>query len=173
MNLDDNELLKPPTEDVRMKLIRLFTPSMTVALETLYPRLTNASAWARANVPEPSLLSLPFSQNSPRKAKQSLTETAAGSGDMLPRMSKFILVAAFLASTNPAKSDLRMFGRGLDERKKKRKGGGPRKGSGKNCVAKVCSSVSRSLFKYPTVFDRFPSGCLVQLPSRLTGLSRS
>jgi len=53
-------------------------------------------------------------------------------------MSKFILVAAFLASTNPAKTDLRMFGRGLDERKKKRrKGGGPRKGSGKNTVAKV------------------------------------
>jgi len=35
----------------------------------------------------------------------------------LPRTSQFILVAA-LASTNPAKSDLWMFGRGLDEKKR-------------------------------------------------------
>lgn len=151
MNSDENEeVLKPPTEDVRMRLMRLFTPSMTVALESLYPRLTNASAWARANVPEPSLLTLPLSQSSPSKARPSpmmtQTKTVAGSGDVLPRMSKFILIAAFLASTNPAKSDLRMFGRGLDERKKKRKGGGPRKGSGKNNISKVRFNASRSLF---------------------------
>jgi origin recognition complex subunit 5 len=44
-----------------------------------------------------------------------------GGMELLPRMSKFTLVAAFLASTNPAKSDIRMFGRGLDEKKRKRK----------------------------------------------------
>ncbi|KAJ8487791.1 hypothetical protein ONZ51_g3946 [Trametes cubensis] len=44
-------------------------------------------------------------------------------------MAKFILVAAFLASTNPARSDIRMFGRGPDERAKRRrrKVGTPRK----------------------------------------------
>ena len=174
MNLDDNEVLKPPTEDVRMRLMRLFTPSMTAALETLYPRLTNASAWARANVPEQSLLTLPFEKSSPSKARPPQTKTTASSGDVLPRMSKFILVAAFLASTNPAKSDLRMFGRGLDERKKKRKGYGPRKGSG-NSTAKVRSSASRylRLISCLTEFYRSPSGCLVQLPSRLTDLLRS
>jgi origin recognition complex subunit 5 len=36
-------------------------------------------------------------------------------------MSKFILIASFLASMNPARSDLRMFGRGLDEKKRKRR----------------------------------------------------
>ena len=57
----------------------------------------------------------------------------------LPRMSKFILVAAFLASTNPPKSDLRMFGRGVDDRRKRKKGGGTRKSAGKSGLAKVQS----------------------------------
>ncbi|PPQ85121.1 LOW QUALITY PROTEIN: hypothetical protein CVT25_004221 [Psilocybe cyanescens] len=39
----------------------------------------------------------------------------------LPRMAKFILLASFLASTNPPQSDVRMFGRGLDEKKRKRR----------------------------------------------------
>lgn len=38
---------------------------------------------------------------------------------LLSRRCKFILLAAFLASSNPVKSDLRMFGRGLDEKKRK------------------------------------------------------
>ena len=56
----------------------------------------------------------------------------------LPRMAKFILVAAFLASTNPAKSDLRMFGRGPDERKKRRKKGGAVRKLGKSGAVKAC-----------------------------------
>ena len=39
----------------------------------------------------------------------------------LPRMSRFILIASYIASTNPAKSDLRMFGRGVDEKKRRRR----------------------------------------------------
>ncbi|KAF5369509.1 hypothetical protein D9758_002779 [Tetrapyrgos nigripes] len=39
----------------------------------------------------------------------------------LPRMSRFVLVAAFLASMNPIKSDLRLFGRGLDGKKRRRR----------------------------------------------------
>jgi origin recognition complex subunit 5 len=52
-------------------------------------------------------------------------------------MSQFILVAAFLASTNPAKSDLRTFGRGLDEKKRKRRGGARKKGVGKSGPSRV------------------------------------
>jgi origin recognition complex subunit 5 len=37
----------------------------------------------------------------------------------LPQLSKFILIASFLASTNPPECDLRIFGRGLDEKKKR------------------------------------------------------
>jgi origin recognition complex subunit 5 len=37
----------------------------------------------------------------------------------LPQLPKFIPIASFLASTNPPESDLRIFGRGLDEKKKR------------------------------------------------------
>ncbi|KAI0330642.1 hypothetical protein GY45DRAFT_1323379 [Cubamyces sp. BRFM 1775] len=127
--------LRPPGEDVRLRLMRLFTPSFTAALEALYPRLTHATHWAQTHAPPPDLLSI-----HPAHAPQALqTHVAAlsaehGTGNSagleeLPRMAKFILVAAFLASTNPARSDIRMFGRGPDERAKRRrrKVGTPRK----------------------------------------------
>lgn len=122
-----------PTEDTRIRLTRLFTPSFTSALETLYPRLTHASDWAHAHMPPANLLSLPYTEI-PAHMSGGFHVQEAGdlhSRDIraFPRMSKFILVAAFLASTNPPKSDMRMFGRGPDERAKRRrrKGGSPRK----------------------------------------------
>jgi hypothetical protein len=133
--------LMPPSEDARIRLTRLFTPSFTVALEALYPRLTNASDWASDNMPRENLLSSdphPTSMINDLKitddnSKRSVTET-------LPRISKFILIAAYLASTNPQKTDMRMFGRGPDERKKKRRRGGiaePKRGG----AIKVCSCI--------------------------------
>jgi len=141
MNQDDTEQddmdvdFIPPSEDVRLRLSRLFNPSLTTALEALYPRLTNASDWAAANKPEADILNkpaghvLPFTDTNPKFDDVGMKA--------LPRMSKFILVAAFLASTNPAKSDLRMFGRGLDEKKRRRR---TTKSSGrtKSGPAKVC-----------------------------------
>ncbi|PCH36912.1 hypothetical protein WOLCODRAFT_134400 [Wolfiporia cocos MD-104 SS10] len=125
--------LRAPTEDTRMRLLRLFTPTLTGALDALYPRRTHAAAWARAHAPPPDLLSLP-----PLDARRAMEEREleAGAGHdadadarSLPRMAKFVLVAAFLASTNPAKTDMRMFGRGPDERvrRRRRKAGSPRK----------------------------------------------
>ncbi|KZP22257.1 hypothetical protein FIBSPDRAFT_859838 [Athelia psychrophila] len=136
--VDIEPALAPPSEDMRMRLTRLFTPSLTTALETLYPRLKDATSWARDNAPLPNLLDLPAAApTSPRKpGAKSGAETVVVVPDVLPRMSKFILIAAFLASTNPAKTDLRMFGRGLDERRRKKKGGGVRR-TGKNTVSKV------------------------------------
>ncbi|KAI0943786.1 hypothetical protein AcW1_002864 [Taiwanofungus camphoratus] len=134
---DDQETppkLVPPAEDTRIRLTRLFTPSFTAALEELYPRLTNAADWARAHAPPRDLLAIPLMQVP--AAFQHSAGFGAGADavsgrdiDDLPRLPKFVLVAAFLASTNPSKSDLRMFGRGPDERTKRRrrKGGSPRK----------------------------------------------
>lgn len=110
--------LVPPSEDVRMRLIRLFTPSLSIALEALYPRLTNATDWAIENAPEYDVLAKTLQSVKEPNQKSKRDE---GGIKSLPRMSKFILVGAFLASTNPAKSDIRMFGRGLDEKKRKRR----------------------------------------------------
>ena len=132
--------LEPPTEDVRMRLTRLFTPSLTAALEALYPRLTSAAAWARANVPPRDLLSIPPRQLPSLPSAQGQEEGMEKALVRLPRMAKFVLLAAFIASTNPAKSDMRMFGRGPDERaKRRRKGGGARKAGagGKSAAVKV------------------------------------
>lgn len=130
---DPPELLLP-REDVRIRLMRLFTPSFTAALESLYPRLENATQWAHTHAPPDDLLDLEPSQihilmRAMGASGTDSSEFTDASIEDLPRMSRFILVAAFLASTNPPKSDLRMFGRGLDERAKsrRRKGGGFRK----------------------------------------------
>jgi origin recognition complex subunit 5 len=111
--------LGAPSENVRMRLIRLVTPSLSIALEALYPRMTNATDWARQNTFDHDILS----KNPAQLVKEPNHKAKQDEGGImsLPRMSRFILVAAFLASTNPAKSDIRMFGRGLDEKKRKRR----------------------------------------------------
>jgi origin recognition complex subunit 5 len=123
-----NELTLPAS-DGRMRLLKFFTPSLTAALDVLYPRLTNATDWALANGPD--------IQASEEAQCHTNTEGSI-IVDHLPRMSKFILLAAFLASTNPAKSDVRMFGRGTDKQKRRRrKSASPRKAGAQTTVAKV------------------------------------
>lgn len=146
--------------NARMRLIHYFSPSYTAALNDLYPRLTNALDWSRKNLPERGALDRggrASAPNSPRKRGEreidAVKEAAAAAGEgaeeegvcRLPRMSKFVLVAAFVASTNPAKTDMRMFGRGRDERRKgRKKGGGTRKSvGGKAGNAKVRFSCHR------------------------------
>jgi origin recognition complex subunit 5 len=131
--------LGPPSEDMRMRLIHLFTPSLSIALEALYPRLTNATDWAMENAPDGDILAKNHAQlvKEPKQRSKRQEDSLIRS---LPRMSKFILVAAFLASTNPAKSDIRMFGRGLDEKKRKRKRRTTKAtGKTKGGPAKVCA----------------------------------
>jgi origin recognition complex subunit 5 len=155
---EEEEPKKPtftlPSEHTRMRLNRLFSSSLTNALETLHPRLSNATDWALSNQPEPNLLSKPFAHTQQRQPPLSTTfSLVTGTGiNALPRISKFILVASFIASTNPSKSDMRMFGRGLDEKKRKRRirrvGGGGRKvkADGTTAAAKVHIYKSRLSF---------------------------
>ncbi len=129
----DLDEIPPLSDETRLRLLRLFTPSLTAALDSLYPRLTNAAHWACMHAPPPDLLTIypghaPEALLSQAAANaNTLSASATGGGpteasvEGLSRMAKFVLVAAFLASTNPARSDLRMFGRGLDERAKRRR----------------------------------------------------
>ncbi|KIK22258.1 hypothetical protein PISMIDRAFT_680464 [Pisolithus microcarpus 441] len=106
-----------PNTDGRLRLFKYFSSSFTHALETLYPRLTNAADWASENDWGPTESPPETQSGSTREnARKSVARMAN-----LPRFSKFILIAAFLASTNPAKSDMRIFGRGTSERKKRRR----------------------------------------------------
>ncbi|KAJ7054166.1 origin recognition complex subunit 5 C-terminus-domain-containing protein [Mycena amicta] len=84
----DGTALEPPSDHVRMRLIRL---------------------WAASHAPEPNLLSRPPAATQPQSGPDSESMDMSD----LPRMAKFILIAAYIASTNPQSSDLRMFGRGV------------------------------------------------------------
>ncbi|EFI28402.1 hypothetical protein CC1G_13936 [Coprinopsis cinerea okayama7 len=130
MQLDEDNVppFEAPSEEERLRLIRLFTPSLTAAVESLYPRLMNAVDWAKSNMPERDLLTMPPALARVQVVKPGESALANTLG-YLPRMSKFILVASFLASTNPPKSDLRMFGRGTDEKKRRRR---PTQATGKS-----------------------------------------
>ncbi|KAL7421631.1 hypothetical protein Q5752_003400 [Cryptotrichosporon argae] len=56
----------------------------------------------------------------------------------LPTAARFLVVAAYCASYNPAKSDLRLFGRGVGADRKRKRGGGTRRaGYGRTRVGKV------------------------------------
>lgn len=125
--------LQLPNMDGRLRLFKYFSPSFTRALEALYPRLTNAKDWASENDYDPTknLTDKQFVGDSFIGRTPSSTKV-----ENLPRLSKFILVAAFLASTNPAKSDMRMFARGPSERKKRRRRG-PSVKSGSNKTSAV------------------------------------
>ena len=156
---DGEEKPKPtlilPSEHTRMRLNRLFNSSLTNALESLHPRLSNATDWALSNQPDPNLLSKPLAHSQQRPPAL----IAATGMNALPRISKFILVASFLASTNPAKSDIRMFGRGLDEKKRKKRirkvgsqGGRKVKGDGTTVAAKVQTPLFRCQYHLFTGF---------------------
>ncbi|KAJ3763553.1 origin recognition complex subunit 5 C-terminus-domain-containing protein [Lentinula raphanica] len=110
---DEVDFERPSTE-VLLRLTRHFKPSLSLALEQLYPRLTNAADWARAN--ESDAASLAKDDLSSSDLKDTLPLSAS-----LPRLSQFILIAAYIASMNPPKSDLRLFGRAADDKKHRRR----------------------------------------------------
>ncbi|KDQ55524.1 hypothetical protein JAAARDRAFT_37539 [Jaapia argillacea MUCL 33604] len=140
LNIDDIQV----PEETRIRWLRQFTPTFTSALDVLYPRIKSATDLAR---PSPDDHSVDEGED-----KKSISQ--------LPRMQKFILVAAFLASTNPAKSDMRMFARGKDERKRRRRksvNATPKKGGG---AVKI---PQRLLGPIPFPLDRLVAilGCLL------------
>ena len=124
-----------PSEEFRMRLVRTFLPSLKSAMEDLHPRTTSATDWCNANQPSldvaEKMFQVPGSLSPSRRVRDEVEDVANdtrgkskardGGIEALPRQSRFILLASYLASNNPAKTDLRMFGRGLDEKKRKRK----------------------------------------------------
>lgn len=100
-------------EDLRLRLLRLFLPSFTAALEALLPRRMHARAWSQT----------PDVTDSPASEEKSIGMAIRS----LSTLQKYILLAAFLASSNPPRTDMRMFARSRETRSKRRRGGGTRK----------------------------------------------
>ena len=103
----------PIPEDVRLRLLRVFLPSLTAALHVLLPRRTHARAWSQ----------MPDLNEGPGVDERGVEAVARS----LPTLQKYILLASFLASSNPPRTDMRMFSRSRETQSKRRRGGTPRK----------------------------------------------
>src|SRR5258708_39019881 len=117
-----------------------------------------ARQWAELNVPPQTLrLSdrLAFSQSTtPSPSKHSRIEEESSLNNLTERLAcrvKLMLVACYLASSNPPRVDARIFGRTMDgSRGRRGKGGGFRKSptKTKGIIAGAASKV-RCLFSIP------------------------
>lgn len=123
----------PPPLAVSVKLLTDLKHQMAFALaaatESVLPRTTGRAEVTRALMPYgPNGMPRPVQTRSvPRPPPLEL-----------PRAACFLLVAAYCASYNPAKSDIRLFGRGTGADGKRRRGGGMRRGGyGRLRVGKV------------------------------------
>jgi origin recognition complex subunit 5 len=115
-----------------LRLLQVFLPSFTAALEALLPRRIHASAWSR--IPDVN-----EGPGADQRNVEMVTRT-------LSTLQKYILLAAFLASSNPPRTDMRMFARSRETQSKRRRGGGMRKTPQRSASAPA--KVSLVLFYY-------------------------
>ncbi|OCF40367.1 origin recognition complex subunit 5 [Kwoniella heveanensis CBS 569] len=116
----------PPPLNVNIKLLTdlksQLSLSLASAIEDLLPRHIGSTEFVKALLPGPGKL-----RTLPKPPEIEL-----------PTLAKYLLVAAYAASYNPAKSDIRLFGRGTGPDGKRKKGGGTRRaGYGRTRVGKV------------------------------------
>ncbi|KAF7377508.1 Origin recognition complex subunit 5 [Mycena sanguinolenta] len=135
MDGNDEPALKPPPEDIRMRLIHWTMPP-TGRHQMSQSQICLEIHRVKRNRCQ-TLVARPRSRTS-----DSLTCLAC---------QKFILVAAYLASTNPHTSDVRMFGRGVDEKKRKRR---PRKSTAKGGTTKASTERYVFLARIRSPLDR-------------------
>lgn len=123
--MQNNEKFQPPTEDERIRLTKMFNPSLIDAVESLFPRAVGALEWSHANsLPDGHCLS----QTTGLHAPQCTYRTSPATAIELPKRAMFILLAAFIASYNPSKTDHRILSKDADQKmRRKNKGGATRK----------------------------------------------
>ena len=129
---EDLDTLYPlPTNDDFHRLSKRSNKALISALHTLYPRLMGARQWAKLNAPPKTLrLSdrLAFSQSttaSPSKHRRIEEESSLNNlAERLTWRVKLMLIASYLASSNPPKADAKIFGRAMDGTPARRKKGG-------------------------------------------------
>ncbi|WVQ99429.1 hypothetical protein IAU59_006564 [Kwoniella sp. CBS 9459] len=116
----------PPPLNVNIKLLTdlksQLSLSLAAAIESLLPRHIGSTEFIKSLLPGPGKL-----RTLPKPPEIEL-----------PLIAKFLLVAAYAASYNPAKSDIRLFGRGTGPDGKRKKGGGTRRaGYGRTRIGKI------------------------------------
>lgn len=171
-----------PPDSATPLLIRQFVTSFQSSFSSLYSRSISATSFLRTQASQPSFrLSQRFSAPAMANINASLTsssqKTSSGLNDTtrrkdlgtsLSRQKKLLLVAAYISSFNPARTDLRMFGRvpeGVIKKGRARRAGGISTGKalfGRK-AAKVCLLLASS-FRNNRRFELSHSG--TSSPSR-------
>ncbi|KAH7334431.1 origin recognition complex subunit 5 C-terminus-domain-containing protein [Rhizoctonia solani] len=126
-----------PTEGTRLRLIRHFSPTILAAFHELLPRRTSARAWAKSHIPPPSFRASQWSSYPQTNAEAERADVS--NSDVITYGSshtRMLILACYLASYNPSKSDMRIFGRDVSGIPK-RKNRGFAKGKGKTATAKI------------------------------------
>ncbi|OBZ83491.1 Origin recognition complex subunit 5 [Choanephora cucurbitarum] len=104
----------------KAKLLYEAKPYFSSATEKLYLREISSAEWTRDMLKD--------NDDDEDNHKIDRDEQKIGKAEVeLPFYAKFLLIAAYLASYNPPRFDVRYFAKSAEERKKK-KGGGTRKG---------------------------------------------
>ncbi|KAJ2803274.1 Origin recognition complex subunit 5, partial [Coemansia helicoidea] len=98
------------------RLFKLCQPYFAAASERLYLREISSSEWLKHSAPASA-------ETAPEDVALAIHKISDG-GDALdlPYYTKFLLVAAFLASYNPARLDAQYFSRGKGQAKRRRRG---------------------------------------------------
>jgi origin recognition complex subunit 5 len=124
---------RPPPLSVTVKLLTDLKHQLSLALaaatESVLTRTAGHAEFTRALMPITA-------DGAPRPASARVVPRPPPLE--LPLAARFLLVAAYCASYNPAKTDLRLFGRGTGPDGKRRRGGGIRRaGYGRTRLGKV------------------------------------
>lgn len=131
---------KAPKLEITVKLLTdlkyALSLPLTLAIEHLLPRRISPREFVHFLRPSPA----GTAPTDPRallaaRAKKGIPKLP---GLDIPVVGRYLIVAGYLAGQNPAKSDLRLFGRGMGVDGKRKRGGGTRRaGYGKVKVGKV------------------------------------
>lgn len=120
--------------------------SLASSIENLLPRLIGSHEFTKSLLPKSTTNNSNTTNTSSSISDFGRLGSGLGLGSSLPKppsmeltlIEKFLLVAAYTASYNPPKSDIRLFGRGALIDGKRKKGGGTRRtGYGRVRIGKV------------------------------------
>lgn len=139
-DFDVDERFPIPSTADTLRLLHTFKPTFIPALNTLLPRLTTAQAWSEINTPPENVrLSQPLTLSLPALSTSSGTNLAGPSEQADARLkgtttrTRILLLASYVASFNPARTDAKLFERTAEgvatraRRKRRTAGGSPKK----------------------------------------------
>jgi len=136
----DGRTLQLPTEESCEVLVARFIRNFQQGFNALYSRATSARSFIRDQESQPGFrLSQPFNSSRTTETVNRKHTIVPNMAAYFPRRTRMMLVAAYIASFNHARTDLRMFGRipeGLSRARRKPS----RRQTNPDTVKKVCAS---------------------------------